>query len=217
MAFFEQHYSANLMKASLVATCRWQSCVSWPRSTLARYPTSRSTGRGQLLSSTSPLREPSACDTGRRTILAVAAGFIIDDNSHLYDTKPSEYLAYILASEMPDTPAVRLRELGWASSLVVSADPARYGNYGLFTFSVQLTPEGLGHQDALPRCCWYVDILREQGIDDRYAEEFGTSLANRFQFLEKMDEFTYAHELTRAMQTYPARYAISSLSVHWLR
>ena len=25
-----------------------------------------------------------------------------------------------------------------------------------------------------------------------------------------MDEFTYAHELTRAMQTYPARYAIEA-------
>ena len=107
--------------------------------------------------------------------------FIVDDNSHLYDTKPSEYLAYILASEMPDTPAVRLRELGWASSLVVSADPARYGNYGLFTFSVQLTPEGLGHRDAIATMLLgYVDMLREQGIDDRYAEEFGTSLANRF-------------------------------------
>ena len=56
----------------------------------------------------------------------------------------------------------------------------------------------------------YLNMLREQGIDDRYAEEFGTSMANRFRFLEKMDDFSYAHELTRAMQTYPARFAIEA-------
>ena len=61
----------------------------------------------------------------------------------------------------------------------------------------------------------YVDMLREQGIDDRYAEELGTSLANRFQFLEKMDEFTYAHELT-LMQP-PTRYAIEAPIGSWLR
>jgi protease-3 len=112
--------------------------------------------------------------------------FIIDNNSDLYDTKPSEYLSYILGSEMPDTPAVRLRDLGWASALIVSADPARYGNYGLFTFSVQLTPEGLAHRDDITAMLLgYLDMLREQGVDDRYAEEFGTSLANRFRFPRK--------------------------------
>ena len=38
----------------------------------------------------------------------------------------------------------------------------------------------------------------------RYALMSSTSLANRFRFLEKRGDFSYAHELTRAMQTYPA-------------
>ena len=147
----------------------------------------------------------------RRRIRELRLDFIIDNNAALYDSKPSEYLAYILSSEMPGTPAVRLRELGWASSLVVGAAPARYGNYGMFYFSAQLTPEGLAHRDEITAMLLgYVEMLREQGVDDRYADEFGTSLANRFRFLEKMDDFSYAQELTRAMQTYPARYAIEA-------
>ena len=212
VAFFEQHYSANLMKASLVGNLPLAELRQLAEKHFGEIPNKqvdrpRTTAELDFsVAGAKRVRYRPQDDTRELRL-----DFIIDDNSHLYDTKPSEYLAYILASEMPDTPAVRLRELGWASSLVVSADPARYGNYGLFTFSVQLTPEGLGHRDAITTMLLgYVDILREQGIDDRYAEEFGTSLANRFQFLEKMDEFTYAHELTRAMQTYPARYAIEA-------
>ena len=78
---------------------------------------------------------------------------------------------------MPDAPAVRLRDLGWASSLVVSAEPARYGNYGLFTFSVQLTPEGLGHRDDIAAMLLgYVEMLRKQG--ERATR---TSLVRRYQ------------------------------------
>ena len=56
----------------------------------------------------------------------------------------------------------------------------------------------------------YLEMLRAEGIDDRYAEEFGTSLSNRFRFLEKMDDFSYSHQLTRAMQTYQSRQAIEA-------
>ena len=93
----------------------------------------------------------------------------------------------------------------------MSAHPSRYGNYGLFTFSVQLTPEGLAHRDDIASMLLgYLEMLRAEGIDDRYAEEFGTSLSNRFRFLEKMDDFSYSHQLTRAMQTYPSRQAIEA-------
>lgn len=212
VAFFEQYYSANLMKASLISDLPLEAMRELAERHFGEIPDKQA----PRPKTTTPIN---FAEAGAKRVRyspqddtrELRLDFIIDDNSHLYDTKPSEYLAYILASEMPDTPAVRLRDLGWASSLVVSADPARYGNYGLFTFSVQLTPEGLGHRDDIAAMLLgYVEMLRKQGIDERYADEFGTSLSNRFRFLEKMDDFTYAHELTRAMQTYPARYAIEA-------
>ena len=212
VAFFEQYYSANLMKASVIGNAPLAELKALAEAHFGEIPNKEAVRPKTTaaidfaVAGAKRIRYAPQDDTRELRL-----DFIIDDNSQLYDTKPSEYLAYILASEMPDTPAVRLRDLGWASSLVVSADPSRYGNYGLFTFSVQLTPEGLSHRDDITAMLLgYIEMLREQGVDDRYAHEFGTSLQNRFRFLEKMDDFTYAHELTRAMQTYPAQFAIEA-------
>ena len=212
VAFFERYYSANLMKASLIGH---RSLDDLEELATLHF--------GEIRNKQSPKPEMTAsvdfAQVGAKRVRYVPQedtrelrlDFIIDNNSALYDSKPSEYLAYILSSEMPGTPAVRLRELGWASSLVVGAAPSRYGNYGTFSFSADLTPEGLAHRDEITAMLLgYVEMLREQGVDDRYAEEFGTSLANRFRFLEKMDDFSYAQELTRAMQTYPAHYVIEA-------
>ena len=212
VAFFERYYSANLMKASLIGHRSLDDLEA-----LARLHF------GEIRNKQIPKPEMTApvdfAQVGAKRVRYVPQedtrelrlDFIIDNNAALYDSKPSEYLAYILSSEMPGTPAVRLRELGWASSLMVGAAPARYGNYGTFSFSADLTPEGLAHRDEITAMLLgYVEMLREQGVYDRYAEEFGTSLANRFRFLEKMDDFSYSQELTRAMQTYPARYVIEA-------
>ena len=212
VAFFEQYYSANLMKASLISDLPLETMRDLAEQHFGeildkQVPRPKTTTPINFAEAGAKRVRYAPQDDKRELRL----DFIIDDNTHLYNTKPSEYLAYILASEMPDTPAVRLRDLGWASSLLVSANPSIYGNYGLFTLSVQLTPEGLDHRDDITAMLLgYIEFLREQGIDRRYAAEFGTSLTNRFRFLEKMDEFTYAHELTRAMQIYPARYAIEA-------
>ena len=69
----------------------------------------------------------------------------------------------------------------------VSAIPRAMETMGC-CFSVQLTPEGLAYRDDITAMLLDISTLREQGVDDRYAKEFGTSLANRFRFLEKTDD-----------------------------
>ena len=212
VAFFNDNYSANLMKASLIGNRSLTDLKALANTYFSDIPNKQVT-RPDVVT---PI---DFAAVGGQTVRYLPKDdtrehrldFIIENNPAVYDTKPADYLSYILASEMPDTPAVRLRELGWASSLSVSADPSRYGNYGLMTFSVQLTPEGLGHRDEITAMLLgYLETLRAEGVDGRYAREFGTSLANRFRFLEKIDDFSYAHELTRAMQTYPAHLAIAA-------
>ena len=137
--------------------------------------------------------------------------FIIENNMDAFRVKPNEYLSYIMGSEMPDTPAARLKELGWASALNVSSSPNQYGNYGVFSISVDLTPEGMRHRSEITAMVLgFIEMLKAQGIDDRYAEEFRTSLANRFRFLEKTDDFSYATALAAAMQDYPVEHAIDA-------
>lgn len=137
--------------------------------------------------------------------------FIIENNIDAFRAKPNEYLGYIIGSEMPNTPAARLKELGWASSLNVSSSPNQYGNYGVFSIAIDLTPEGMTHREEITSMVLgFIEMLRAQGVDDRYAAEFKTSLANRFRFLEKVDDFSYATNLAAAMQDYPVEHVIDA-------
>ena len=56
----------------------------------------------------------------------------------------------------------------------------------------------------------YIELLRTEGLDDRFASEFATSLDNRFRFLEKTNDFAYVSQLAAAMQNYPTLHAIDA-------
>ena len=56
----------------------------------------------------------------------------------------------------------------------------------------------------------YIERLRQEGVDDRYADEYKQSLENRFTFLEKTDDSSYAASLAAAMQDYPIEHVIDA-------
>ena len=137
--------------------------------------------------------------------------FFIDANMQQFRVKPNRYLSYILGSEMPDTPASKLKELGWASSLMATASPNGLGNYGTFSIQVDLTEAGMDHREEITHMILgYLEMLRAEGIDDRYAEEFSTSLDNQFRFLEKINDFSYVSALAASLQNYPLENVINA-------
>ena len=137
--------------------------------------------------------------------------FFIDANDDQFRVKPNRYLAYILGSEMPDTPASKLKELGWASSLMATASPNGYGNYGTFSIQVDLTEDGMAHREEITyMVLGYLEMLRAEGVDDRYAEELRTSLDNQFRFLEKINDFSYVSSLAASLQNYPIENVINA-------
>jgi len=137
--------------------------------------------------------------------------FYIDANIDQFRVKPNRYLSYVLGSEMPNTPASRLKELGWASSLMTTVSPNGYGNYGTFSIQVDLAEAGMAHREEITNMLMgYLEMLRETGIDDRYSQELNTSLNNQFRFLEKINDFSYVSSLAASMQNYPIENVINA-------
>jgi protease-3 len=56
----------------------------------------------------------------------------------------------------------------------------------------------------------YLEMLRAEGVDDRYAEELRTSLDNQFRFLEKINDFSYVSSLAASLQNYPIENVINA-------
>ena len=137
--------------------------------------------------------------------------FTISDNSDEFATKPNQFLTYLIGSEMPGTPAYQLKAMGLISNLSASASPNMYGNYGSFSINIDLTDAGMQNREAIVAVVMqYIDLIREQGVDEKYFSEIQTSLNNRFRFLQKSDEFGYVSNLAAAMQEVPAKFAVSS-------
>ena len=210
--FFDQYYSGNIMKVAMVSDRDLDQMETLARRYFAEVPNKS-------------IAEPAVT---AEIDMATAAGklvhyvpledqrllqldFLINANQDQFRVKPNEYLAYVLGSEMPNTPAARLKELGWASSLNVMASPNGLGNYGTFSIQVDLTEAGMEQRPVIvDMLLGYIELLRTEGLDDRFASEFATSLDNRFRFLEKTNDFAYVSQLAAAMQNYPTLHAIDA-------
>lgn len=137
--------------------------------------------------------------------------FTIRDNSEQYAVKPNEFIAYLLRSEMPGTAAAQLMASGLISSFNVSVNPDLYGNYGSLSIDMSLTDAGMQQREAITAMVMqYLDLIKQQGVDEKYYQEIKTSLANQFQFLEKTDGFGYASSLTASMLKRPVQHAIAA-------
>ncbi|MDP5213931.1 insulinase family protein [Pseudoalteromonas tunicata] len=137
--------------------------------------------------------------------------FTIKNNITDYAVKPNSFISYLLSSEMPGTPAQILRDKGWVSQLTSSASPDMYGNYGSLSIDAELTDLGMQHRDEIVAIIMqYIDLIKKEGVNDKYFNEIRTSLNNQFQFLEKGDEFGYVSNLADSMQKYPLNNVINA-------
>ncbi|RUO72063.1 peptidase M16 [Pseudidiomarina sediminum] len=212
VAFYNQYYSANIMKVALLGN---QSLAELEQLAVKHFSSIKN----------KEIAEPDVTATidfaevgGKRIhyvpnqdIKQLNLEFIIDDNSDQFAVKPNAFVSYLLGSEMPGTPAFVLKEQGLISSLNASADPTRYGNYGAFTVNLNLTDQGMQHREAITALLMqYIELIKTEGVDEKYFQEIRTSLANQFRFLEKSDEFGYVSNLAEAMQNRPAEMAIAA-------
>ena len=210
--FFDKYYSGNIMKVAMVSDRDLDQMEALARQYFADVPNKEVaepvvTDQIDMVEAAGKLVHYVPLEDQRM----LQMDFLIDANDDQFRVKPNQYLAYILGSEMPNTPAARLKELGWASSLGVMASPNGLGNYGTFSIQIDLTEAGMAQRSTIvDMVLGYIELLRTEGIDDRFASEFATSLANRFRFLEKTNDFAYVSQLAEAMQNYPTLHAIDA-------
>lgn len=210
--FYNQYYSANIMKVALLGN---QSLAELEQLAIKHF----SSIKNKEIPEPVVTAKLDFAEVGGKRIHYVPnqdikqlkLEFIIDDNSDQFAVKPNAFVSYLLGSEMPGTPAFVLKEAGMISSLNASASPTYFGNYGVFSINLNLTDKGMEHREAITSLLMqYIDLIKAEGVDEKYFHEIQTSLANQFRFLEKSDEFGYVANLAQAMQERPAEMAIAA-------
>lgn len=212
VAFYNQYYSANLMKVALVS--------NKPLAEMRKLASDHFASiENKAINKPKTTEKMDFQQVGNKLIRYVphkdqkqlVLSFVIDNNMDQFRSKPNHYLSYLIGSEMPGALASTLREKGLISNLYPSINPSAYGNYGKFDIVVELTDKGMEQRPLITGAVLnYLDLIRESGVDSKYFEEIKTSLGNEFRFLEKSDEFSYVSELTGNMQDYPLFHAIDA-------
>ncbi|MCC5827407.1 insulinase family protein [Alkalimonas sp.] len=212
LAFYQNYYSANRMQLVLISPQPLPEMQLLAQRFFADI-------ENKDLASPRPTRCINFEQLGPRLVhfvpntemQLVRLGFTIKNNLDHFASKPNEFLAHLIRSEMPGTPAQQLKAMGLVDAVHVDYDPKFYGNYGHFNINIALTAAGMQQRDAITAIFMqYLELIRQQGVDERYYQEIRTSLQNQFNFLEKRDGFGYAAQLSSAMQYYPVASVVSA-------
>lgn len=212
VAFYQQHYSANRMKLVLISP----QPLAQMQLLAQRYFAGIN---NKNINSPRPVAKIDFGQFGPKRVHYVPnteaqtlqLEFTIDNNLADFGVKPNEFVAHLLSSEMPGTPAQQLKAMGLLDVVRVNYDPKWYGNYGTLQIIMALTEAGMQQRPAITAIMLqYLELIRNNGIDAKYYNEIRTSLQNQFNFLEKTDGFSYAAKLSEAMQYYPLSSVISA-------
>lgn len=212
VAFYEQYYSANIMKLAMISNLPLAKMAELAQQYFADIKNKKI--EKPLVTTQLDFSKVGAKRVyykPKEDVKQIKLDFTIENNTNQFAVKPNYFVTYLLSNEMQGSPAQLLRDKGWVTNLYASADPSLYGNYGSLSVNIDLTDEGMKYREDIVKVVMqYIDLIKHEGIDNKYFSEIKTALQNRFQFLEKGDEFDYVASLADSMQKYPLENVINS-------
>lgn len=212
LAFYDKYYSANLMKATLISN---RSLDEMEKLANKHFSAIINKNVDKPVISTLAATDKETAKLIRylpqTEINQLQVKFVIDNNITQFAVKPNKFLTHLISSEMPDTLAARLRQLGLIENLYAYAEADKYGSQGSFIIHADLTADGLKNRELVVGTIFkYLSLLQQKGIDERYFKEIKQSLDNDFRFIEKYNDYAYAMRIAAGLQKYPAQSVLSS-------
>ncbi|XP_013184144.2 nardilysin [Amyelois transitella] len=130
-----------------------------------------------------------------------------------YESKPHQYISYLLGHEGKGSLLSYLRKKVWALGIYTgnSESGIDYTSmHSLFLTQVVLTKEGLDHIDeVLDAIFSYINMLRQLGPSERIFEEIKTIEETSFRFEQESQPSDYVESLANNMQYYPPQHYIT--------
>ncbi|XP_045539008.1 nardilysin [Papilio machaon] len=130
-----------------------------------------------------------------------------------YESKPHQYISYLLGHEGKGSLLSYLRKKVWALGIYTgnSESGIDYTSmYSLFSTQVVLTKDGLDHIDEVLEAIFsYINMLREIGPSERIYNEIKTIEETSFRFEEESQPSDYVESLAENMHFFPPEHYIT--------
>lgn len=210
VAFYDKYYSSNIMKLAMLSNASLDEMEKQARKHFASIK-NKKIERPEVTAEMPAFGKQRVYYVPNEDVKQVRLDFTIKNNIDKFQYKPSNFVNYLVSSEMPGTPAYLLKSMGLISSLAGSSTSNMYGNYGNLQINISLTDKGMEQREFIVATVMqYINLVKEQGVDKKYFKEIKTSLNNSFRFLEKINEFSYVSNLAQSMLDYPIDNVLNS-------
>jgi insulysin len=203
MKFYEDHYSANRMKLTVLGREPLDVLEAWVSDLFAsvkdkslpqnRWEDEKPLGENELLMQifARPVMETRTLDLD----------FPFLDEELLYESQPSCYISHLIGHEGPGSIMSYFKSKGWADGLSAGAHTICPGTPYLFNCHVQLTEEGLKYYREIVKTIFqYISLLRETPPLEWIFEEQKAIAELNFRFKQRTPVITFTSEISAVMQ-----------------
>lgn len=202
--FYKKYYSANLMKLVVLGNTSLddlQAMVEPRFSKIINHQTAVQIHKQELIESRRlPLQINYIPEQEIRELSLI---FQVPKQASHWREKPAQYFGRLIGYEGENSLLALLKEKGWAEGLGVGM--AREDRASAqFQIDIALTPESLANQTEIIEATFaWINLIREQGIENWRYEEQARLNDIAFRFKEKQGAMRYVSALASKMQQYP--------------
>ena len=215
LAFRDQYYSANLMKAVIYSNKPLPELAQLAAQTYGRVPNKSIT--------VPQIDVPVVTDAQKGVLIhyvpalprkVLRVEFRIDNNTAQFRSKTDELVTYMIGNRSPGTLSDWLQNQGLVEGIRADADPVVNGNSGVLAISATLTDKGLAHRDEVVAAIFsYLNLLREKGIDKRYFDELAHVLDLDFRYPSINRDMGYVEWLADTMIRVPVQHTLDAVNI----
>ncbi|MEM0952955.1 MAG: insulinase family protein [Pseudomonadota bacterium] len=203
LTFYEQFYSANLMRLAVVGNEDLDTLETLVTDIFSAVPNRNvaidDISAPLIVEERLPLQvniQPLA------TSRTLSLSFALPNLNKYYRTKPLNYISNLIGHEGEGSLLSLLKAEGWAEALG-SGSGISYRGGASFDISINLTERGVQESDAVVAAVFeYIRMLEAEGPSRRLYDEQSQLAALAFRFQESVAPSRYATMLSNAMQQF---------------
>ena len=205
IAFYEQHYSANIMALVVLGKEPLATLKGWVTEKFSHIENRRASpmeiDQPLFKAAQLPIQLNIEPNKDQRSM---SLTFPIPSVQRYYLSKPTRYIGNLLGHEGKGSLLSLLKERGWSDGLSAGTNMTT-GNESTFNVTIKLTKDGLEHVDDITSHVFqYLRLVRSEGITEWLFNEQRQLSDIAFQFQEESEPIHYVRSLASSLHKYPS-------------
>jgi len=210
IAFYEKHYSSNIMRLVLVGPQSLAELEDWAKEKFSNIVNRNAEPQHTDVNLYPKDLLPAVLRiVPEKEFHQLVLHFPIPDLDQHRHKKPLYLIAHLLGNEGVGSPLSLLKEKGWAEGLSARQGPG-FDDQGSFEVAISLTPAGFeNRQQVVATIFESMSLIKKEGVQKWIFDEQKRQLELSFRFQEPVTPAPYARSLAGSLHRYPAETVLS--------